>query len=95
MCLKAWSEREGFEPSVPVLASTTVSKWIDLAALTRFQVLTVGCVASESDSVPLIRQLFCSAEWFWLEAIHSDRATITISIQFWTATRMLIECSSD
>ena len=36
-------------------------KWTVLAALTRFQTLTVGCVAAESDSVPLIRQLLCSA----------------------------------
>jgi hypothetical protein len=30
-------------------------------ALTRFQILTVGCVPAESGSVPLIRQLLCSA----------------------------------
>jgi hypothetical protein len=39
------------------------SKWIVLAALTRFQGLTVGTVgfrASKSGSRPLIRQLLCS-----------------------------------
>jgi hypothetical protein len=38
---------------------------VSQTALTRFQILTVGCVADESDSGPLIRELLCSAEWLW------------------------------
>ena len=41
--------------------SQLVFQWIVLAAITRFQELTVIAEACESGSEPLIRQLLCSA----------------------------------